>query len=86
VILKKVVFNIDTVTITFNNSQFELESLGNIKGIYIPIPKDIYNNIDESLEYLEKIDTESSKKIVELLREYKVENEDFFQNILEEKK
>lgn len=86
VILKKVVFNIDTVTITFNNSQFELESLGDIKGIYISIPKDIYNNIDESLEYLEKTDTESSKKIVELLREYKVANENFFQNILEEKK
>ena len=83
VTLKKVVFNTDTVTVTFNNSQFEIDSLSSIKDIKIPIPKDIYDRIDTSLEYLQKFGDES-KDIRDFLNGLKVGKELFFQNILKD--
>ena len=80
--LKKVVFNTDTVTVTFNNSQFKLESLDNIKGIHIPISKDLYQNIDDSIKYMDNSEEETAEKIVSLLTEYKTQKEIFFQSII----
>lgn len=81
--LIKVVFNTDTVTVTFNNSQFELDSLLSIKEIKIPLSKDIYDRIDTSLEYLNSMDDDVSN-LVRLLNEIKNANEIFFVNILED--
>lgn len=87
VTLKKVVYNTDTVSVTFNNSSFELESLNNIKKIEIPLPIDIYDRINKSLDYLkDKNKDKSIDKLVLFLREFKAANEIFFQNILEETK
>lgn len=83
--LQKVVFNTDTVTVTFNNSQFELDSLNNIKDIKIPLPKDIYDRIDTSLEYLRGMDDDVSN-LVGLLNEIKNGKEMFFVDILEKSK
>lgn len=83
--IKGIKFNIDTVTLKFSNSQFKLVSLSDIKTIQIPISKDIYQRIDKSLEYLQQFDNESSQKLRELLNEYKVGKELFFNDITEEK-
>lgn len=83
--VKKIQFRIDSVSLSFSNSQFELESLSDIKKIQIPIQKDIYKKIDKSLEYLQSFDNESSKKLRDLLNEYKVGRELFFNDITEEK-
>jgi len=80
--LKKVVFNTDTMSVSFSNSQFELEGLGNIKGIHISISKDIYQNIDDSIKYMDKFEEETTDKIVSLLTEYKTQKEIFFQSII----
>lgn len=84
--LKKVVFNTDTVTVSFNNSQFELDSLSSIKDIKIPLSKDIYDNIDTSLNYLRGVDDDDVSNLIGLLNEIKNGKEMFFVDILEDKK
>lgn len=85
VTLKKMVFNTDTVSLTFNNSSFEIDSLNNIKDIKIQLSKDIYENIDTSLEYLRGLDTDVSS-LIGLLNEIKNTKEMFFVDILEDQK
>jgi len=80
VTLNKITFNFDTVTVEFNNSKFEIESLENIKNIKIQTPKDIMDRIDYSIDYLNG-DSNVLKKLVELLETYKVGNEIFHQTI-----
>lgn len=82
VVLKKVVFNFDTVTLTFNNSKFDVKSIDTIKSINIPIPKDIYQRIDESIAYLSSDESTQSKALLQLLNGYKTQNEIFFQSLI----
>ena len=48
--VKNIEFNSDTVSVVFNNSHFELDSLSDIKKIDVFIPTDIFENIDYFLD------------------------------------
>ncbi len=84
--IKNIEFNSDTVSVVFNNSHFELDSLSDIKKIDVFIPTDIFENIDETMEYLQSTDIELVVSLMELLREYKNAKDIFFTNLFEEMK
>lgn len=81
--LKKVKFNTETISLKLNNSQFELETLSDIKFIDISFSNNIYNEIDTSLEYFKKSgnNNELNEKIINLLSELKAVHEIFFQEL-----
>lgn len=81
--LKKVKFNTETISLKLNNSQFELETLSDIKLIDISFSNNIYNEIDTSLEYFKKLgnNNELNEKIISFLSEFKVAHEIFFQEL-----
>lgn len=79
--LKKVTFNTDTITLKFNNSKFEIESLENIKLIEIPKTKNLKNRVDKSLQLLEKYDYESVKPLINLMIGCQNKEDIFFQPI-----
>lgn len=65
--LKKIIFKTDTITLQFDNSKFDIESLGHIKLIEIPKTKGLRNKVDKSLELLQKYDNKSVKPLIDLL-------------------
>jgi hypothetical protein len=80
--LQEMIFNTDTITVVFNNSQFELESFETISDIKIPITSDIYNNIDKSIEYIDTLaKTDTKDMLIKLLTSYKSAHKIFFQDI-----
>ena len=81
--MKKVKFNTETISLKLNNSQFELETLSDIKLIDISFSNNIYNEIDTSLEYFKKLgnNNELNEKIISFLSEFKVAHEIFFQEL-----
>lgn len=81
--LKEVKFNTATLALKLNNSQFELETLSDIKFIDISFKNGIYGEIDSALEYFRKLDNniELNDKIISFLSEFKVAHEIFFQEL-----
>lgn len=81
--LKEVKFNTETISLKLNNSQFELETLSDIKFIDISFSNSIYNEIDTSLEYFKKSgnNNDLNEKIISFLSELKVAHEIFFQEL-----
>jgi len=79
--LKKITFNIDTVSLEFNNSKFEIESLGHIKLISIPKTKGLRARVDKSMTLLQKYDNESVKPLIYLFDKL-VTGEDMFFQVL----
>lgn len=85
-ILKKIEFKTDSLSLKLKNAAFTLQSLSDIRHINIPIPKEIYSNIDKTLEYLTlQLKDETITKLIYFINIHKVDNEIFFQNLTEEK-
>lgn len=82
---KGIEFDTDTITVKFNNSQFILDTLSDIKDIQIPIAKNIFDNIDKTLIYLDSIGSTSIDELIGLLNEYKTSKDLFFTNLFKEK-
>jgi len=79
--LTKITFNIDTVSLEFNNSKFEIESLGHIKLVEIPKTKGLRDRVDKSLELLQKYDNISVKPLSDLLTYCQNKEDLFFQSL-----
>lgn len=73
VIIKKVNFNTDTVTVSLNNSQFTLDSLSDIVYIKPIVSNTIFKELKESMEYLEQFDSEIVKNISNIMDQYRSE-------------
>lgn len=77
--LKSIRFNTKSITLQFNNASFDIDDICHIKGISIPIKKDIRDNIDKSLQILKQYDADEVKPIIELMNRYKIKEDLFFQ-------
>lgn len=65
--LKKIIFKTDTITLQFDNSKFDIDSLGHIKLIEIPKTKGLRDRVDKSLGLLQRYDNKSVKPLIDLL-------------------
>lgn len=77
--LKKIIFNKDTLTLKFNDSQFEIESLEHIKFLEVEQSINLKEKINKAMKELKNDDTVSAQYIRTLFDYHTIAEEIFFQ-------
>ncbi|OZA01776.1 MAG: hypothetical protein B7X89_12060 [Sulfuricurvum sp. 17-40-25] len=79
VTLKSIRFNTESITLQFNDATLNIDDICQIKGVSIPMKKDIRDKIDQSLDILSKYETDKIEPMIQLMKAFQIKQDLFFQ-------